>query len=290
MAYFGDPSALYGASADDEDMQEVYNILAVGLAEAEMAFAEQQGLSDNAPPVASWKPLGDETISITVDRAREKTCEQAQREINFIKERAKSVTDTGQETPTLLDITKYLFGSRSRLYRCFVDEIPAMEGQHKLFLRCMGTFFFCCIFDESLTFMRDEGSKIDTSAFASDAEYSFFWKCIQDADYKTNENNTGHRVKHPFWRKVEIALNIALQELFIAGFTENMQVTIDDDKIHYHMTRMMNDFEPKQVHHVRDNRRGFTVDTAAYTATGCLVRVHCQGKNDSTSTSANTLI
>ena len=69
-----------------------------------------------------------------------------------------------------------------------------------------------------------------------------------------------------------------------------MQVTIDDDKVHYHITRIAKDFEPKPKQHVRDNRRGFTCDTAVFTATGVPVGVHVQGKHDSTTTSTNSLI
>jgi hypothetical protein len=194
------------------------------------------------------------------------------------------------DNPFLKVITEELFGETSRLFRCFADEIPAMRGQHKLVQRCMGTFFWCCIQDEPLKEMHSPNSIVDASNMATEAEYDFFWGCIHNTDYQLNCNNESHRIETPFWCKVETALNTVLRKLFITGMEGRMQVTIDDDKVHYHITRIAKDFEPKPKQHVRDNRRGFTCDTAVFTATGVPVGVHIQGKNDSTTTSTKSLI
>jgi hypothetical protein len=124
---------------------------------------------------------------------------------------------------------------------------------------------------------------------APEDEYLYFWNLIMLAD-ATNQNDGSRRTELPFWRKVESALNCALQHLFITGMTDRIQVTIDDDKVHYHVTCARQANEPKPVQHVRDNRRGFVIDTAVYTATGVPVGFNCHGWNDSTATSTRKLI
>jgi hypothetical protein len=255
---FDDPCALYSPPDDDFDLHEVYNRSAVpGYHGRGIALDEEEGLAASAPPVTAWHPLTDvTTVSITVDRAREQSCQQAQREIDFIKVRAQTVLCIQQETPfskVIEVITEEFFGETSRLFRCFADEIPAMRGQHKLFQRCMGTFFWCCIQDESLKEMHSSNSISDASNMATEAEYNMFWRYIHNADYQYNCNNESHRIEVPFWRKVETALNSILRRLFVTGMEGRMQVTIDDDKVHYHITRIAKDFEPKPKQHVRDN-------------------------------------
>jgi hypothetical protein len=89
---FDDPCALYSPPDDDFDLHEVYNISAVpGYHGHGVALNKEKGLTASAPPVTSWGPLTDHgTVSITVDRAREQSCQQAQREIDFIKARAQT--------------------------------------------------------------------------------------------------------------------------------------------------------------------------------------------------------
>jgi hypothetical protein len=56
------------------------------------------------------------------------------------------------------------------------------------------------------------------------------------------------------------------------------------------ITWIAKDFEPKPKQHVWDNQRGFTCDTAVFTAMDVPVGVHVQGKHDSTTTSTKSLI
>jgi hypothetical protein len=131
---FDDPCAYYSPPDDDLNLHEIYNIGAVpGYHGRGLALDEEEGLAASAPSVTAWRPLTDGAVSITVDRAREQSCQQAQREINFIKARARTALGTGEDNPSLEVMTEELFGETSRLFRCFADEIPEMRGQHKFF-------------------------------------------------------------------------------------------------------------------------------------------------------------
>ena len=111
---FDDPCALYSPPDDDFDLHEVYNISAVpGYHGRGIALDEEEGLAASAPPVTVWRPLPDGgTVSITVDRAREQSCQQAQREIDFIKARAQTALCIGVDNPFLKVIAEELLGKR----------------------------------------------------------------------------------------------------------------------------------------------------------------------------------
>jgi len=144
---FDDPSAYYSPSHDCTDLNDVYEPAANGISLHGEPVDEVRRLPQSAPKVSEWRPLVDKTVSIKVDQAREKGCDQAQHEIDFIKKNAKLVMGTGDDVPTMNDM---IFGEHSRLYRTFVDEIPVFDGKHKFFLRCMGTFFLICAMDFTL--------------------------------------------------------------------------------------------------------------------------------------------
>ena len=89
VLFFDDPRALYCPPEDDVELHEVYNVSALlGNHGRGPALDEQHCLSEGAPPLTAWRPLSDATVSLTVDRARQQSCEQAQREIDFIKQKA----------------------------------------------------------------------------------------------------------------------------------------------------------------------------------------------------------
>ena len=124
---------------------------------------------------------------------------------------------------------------------------------------------------------------------ASKEEYTLFWKHIHDADVKDTAS-VGSTTSESFWRKVEAALNRNCRELFVEGMPGEIHVVIDDDKLWYHVARMMLAHEPKAVQHVRDNARGFVIDTAVYNASSVPVGFSAQGRNDSTASSTKRLI
>jgi len=241
------------------------------------AVDEVDLLPKSAPKVTDWQNLTDKTVSITVDHAREKACKQAQSEIDHIKAKAKEAMGTGDEMPNIDDINEKFFGTRSRLYRTFADEIPFVDGKHKLFMRCIRTFFISCAMHLTLNQLYE--FNLFLGLLATKEEYTLFWNVIQQKDTPSSPTSVS------FWRQDERALNTALQEAFVDGIDFEIHVTIDDDKVHFHVTKVMESHEPKAVQHVQDNRRGFVIDTAVFAATGVPVGFSAQGKNDSTATS-----
>jgi hypothetical protein len=178
--FFDDPRAFYTAPDDEDDLHEVFNAVASGIHHRGPPIDEEHLLPKGAPPVTAWRPLSDTSVSITVDQAREESCEQAQREIDFIKGRAKDVMGTGDDVPSRFDIAEYFYGERSRLYRCFAQEIEQLDGKLKLFQRCVGTFFLSCTVDMPLEEMHENG--MFPGLLAPEDEYLYFWNLILLAD------------------------------------------------------------------------------------------------------------
>jgi hypothetical protein len=152
----------------------------------------------------------------------------------------------------------------------------------------MGTFFLSCAVDLSLNEMLEE--RMFEQYLSDPDEYAVFWRFVYEADDKKRAGTSSNRVGIPFWRKVETAVNNVFRELFVDGREGRIKITIDDDKVHYALSRPMHPFEPKAVQHVCDNRRGFVIDTAVYTASGVPVGLSTQGHGDTTAISARRVL
>jgi hypothetical protein len=75
----------------------------------------------------------------------------------------------------------------------------------------------------------------------------------------------------PLWQGVQDALNRTFRDLFIVGvkdIVDRPSITIDDDKMHYAITKNGNTDGLKLTQHVRDNRKGFVDNHLVFTATG----------------------
>jgi len=69
------------------------------------------------------------------------------------------------------EILLRLFGPESKVFKTFLKHIPYLKGNYKLFSRCLGTFLWCCVVDQTLA-----------ELYAEDAVGEFF--------------NTGHLKVH----------------------------------------------------------------------------------------------
>jgi len=168
------------------------------------------------------------------------------------------VMGTGDNIPMMDNILDKSFGCRSRLYHALVDEIPIFNRKHKFFLRCMGTFFISCAMDLTLRQLCE--LNVFTGLLATEDEYNDFWRTIHLNDKPETTTSKS------FWQIVEEAVNKVVRELFVTGVEGEIHMTIDDDKVHYHITRMMEPHEPKAIQHVRDNCHGLVIDTAVMNA------------------------
>ena len=94
----------------------------------------------------------------------------------------------------------------------------------------------------------------------STKDYREKWKQINQKGIPLDSSHS-MRGFEPFWEDLERAVNKTLREMLVQGTDDDvLNVTIDDDKIHY------NTKEGKAgvllVKHTRDNRSGYVVSPA----------------------------
>ena len=92
--YFDDPEAHFCPDDNDEDVSDMYSHESAGIHRRGPPVGEIKGLPAKAPKASEWRPLTDKTVSITVDLARDMACNQAQHEVDFIKQNVRNKMDT----------------------------------------------------------------------------------------------------------------------------------------------------------------------------------------------------
>lgn len=188
---FDDPAA-YFSPEDDEDI-EVWDINRMGTLLRGEAIPDLTTKTD-IPPVSAWKKQTGLPISITVDKAREESMKQAEREISHIKSRVKNLMDIGDndtdQDAIINKIVNNFFGPQSRLYRCFADNLKEngrslIDGNHKLFLRFIGSFYLSCWL--GLTVEEMFADDICGNLLLTAHEYNLVWSWLyekrSDKDY-----------------------------------------------------------------------------------------------------------
>ena len=99
--------------------------------------------------------------------------------------------------------------------------------------------------------------------------YTKIWAKIRDQEGSLKELH--------FWKIIESAANQQLKQLFLSN-DENFSYLFgyDDDKIHFDYSSKTNFSGLSPQHHVKDNRKGLTLHTCAFSATCVPVTVHFQ--------------
>eukprot|EP00978_Attheya_sp_CCMP212_P003750 scaffold7952_cov49-Attheya_sp.AAC.1 len=141
---------------------------------------------------------------------------------------------------------------------------------HELFLKNIVTYFTMGGYNQSTTSMYSAFNIIDKEKYATKDEYIKFWNWMIRGEDEDEENI-------PLWQGVQDALNRTFQDMFIVGvkyIVDHPSITIiDDDKMHYAITKNGNTDGLKLIQHVRDNRKGFVDNHLVFTATGVLLGI-----------------
>lgn len=218
----------------------------------------------HAPKLSAWKEevIGPDNISLTVGKARCRLWAKGQFKIGILLANLESMRAESQESVPPSQTTllyNELFGSKSVLCETFCRHIPVMT---KLtYLQVMATFLTSCCSQMSLPIIQ-YSKMMKSSNLLSKEEYNKFWREVGEIG--------GTNCQEPFWMTVEAATNSVLKKLFLAGERDSRRtdylVGLDDDKVHFNYAQTTKTQGLKKVHHVKDNRRGFTLHTAAFSA------------------------
>jgi hypothetical protein len=228
------------------------------------------------PPLSKWKELAStQKIHITVAKARRRLWKQAKDEVEVFRKNVKDLR-LGTSAPNQVEgddlqrVYHYLFGATSKLADIFLRNIDGLSKQD--YLSFMLTYFMSCKYGHAVATLHNApDEEFNSGALMPTAQYNGIWRKIAKLRATNREE--------AFWQELETTMNFLCRKLFMASKEDfplfHYRIGLDDDKPHYAWTKHSDATAIKKVHHAKDNRRGFTVHTAAYSATDVPVGVHC---------------
>jgi hypothetical protein len=234
------------------------------------------------PPLSKWKELAStQKIHITVAKARRRLWKQAKDEVEVFRKNVKDLR-LGTSAPNQVEgddlqrVYHYLFGATSKLADIFLRNIDGLSKQD--YLSFMLTYFMSCKYGHAVATLHNApDEEFNSGALMPTAQYNGIWRKIAKLRATNREE--------AFWQELETTMNFLCRKLFMASKEDfplfHYRIGLDDDKPHYAWTKHSDATAIKKVHHAKDNRRGFTVHTAAYSATDVPVGVVFQREKES---------
>ena len=212
------------------------------------------------PPLSNWKE--DKLFStyiVTVAKSKRSMWDQAKKEIQMIKENISTLelpSDVASMAASqLYKVYQTLLGSSSLLCSTFCRYLKISTIDY---LHFMMTFFLSCKNQQSAANLHSS-IEINNDILMPLQKYTGIWAAIRDLESSRRQTE--------FWLLVEEAVNQELRLLFLSS-DESFPYLLgfDDDKVHfqYSSKTKMQGLSPQ--HHQKDNRRGLTLHTCAFSA------------------------
>ena len=223
-----------------------------------------------APPLSKWKEIdGFKKISLSVARSKRNMWIQARSEIELIRENIFGIrlpNDVASMASTPLSkVYHTLFGQSSHLCATFCRYLRVSKTEY---LHFIFTHLVSCKNQQSVSALHSS-MEINNKVLMPLKHYTRIWTKIRDHEGSMKELD--------FWKIVESATNQQLKQLFLSN-DENFLYLLgyNNDKLHfdYSSKSKLSGLSPQ--HHVKDNRKGLTLHTCAYSATCVPVTVHFQ--------------
>ena len=240
----------------------------------EMEEAKQGCYATGVPRLEEWEEKKYDKIHLTIGRSRQRLWTFAKNEISVIKSNIQELVVRGADEVILqndlLKVYKFLFGTGSNLYRVFENHLAISKNDYLKFMR---TFFLSCKNKQTVSALWATFD-IHHDYYMDVKNYNHLWTEIGKL--------AGSLSNDCFWQEVEGALNKCMRSLFydITPGAPHM-VAIDDDKLHFAYGQSSKTEGLKRCHHAKDNRRGFTVHTAAYPASQVPIGAYFQREGES---------
>ena len=235
----------------------------------------ESGKGLNVPPLSKWKELSlFNPIIVTVGKAKRNMWAQAMEEIKLIRQNVAdlklSLDIISPAAPPMLKVYHTLFGPSSLLSINFCRQLQITKTE---FLHFLFTFYISCKNQLNVSTMH-ESMEINSNVLMSQKKYTAIWN-----DIKRQEGNTK---QIEFWKIIEQTTNQQLRLLFMSSDTNFPYLLgYDDDKIHFEYSTRTKMDGLSQQHHVKDNRKGLTLHTCAFSATCVPVSVSFQQTGES---------
>ena len=214
------------------------------------------------PKLSQWKEddLLEDNFEVTFARAHRRLWNKGKQELKNIKKNISNLQIPGidETRGDIYSLYQFLFGSKSLLHDVMCRHLTGLTTAD--YLQFMLTFVMSCKNQTSLQMMHF-CKFTDTKDLMTHDTYNLLWARIATLG--------GTLRKQPFWMTIEDLANDYFKSLFMnddPNSQNNYLIGLDDDKLHFHYSRNSTMNGLKCVHHVKDNRRGFTLHTAAFSA------------------------
>jgi len=223
------------------------------------------------PPLKDWSELEATTnAEVTVGKARRVAWSHGFDEILMHQKKVSNLI--GNDEPTI-KVYECLFGGKSKLKTLFCETLGISCETYLAFLL---SFFKSCRYKMSVKNLHDTEDSI-RDLMPTD-EHNRVLPLIAKAPR--------HAHGKSFWQQVESVLNNAYKELFAEAARPDdghffcYIIGLDDDKLHYNWSKETDSDFLKKDHHAKDVRHGFTLHTAAFSATAAPLHISAQRSNE----------
>ena len=240
---------------------------------------EEEELNTNVdvvvPPLSHWKEHGFfERYTVTVAKGKRFMWDQTKKEVLMIKRNISELRlpedMAGMAASELYKVYQTLFGSSSLLCATFQRYLTMKKVDY---LHFMLTYVLSCKNQQSAATLHSS-MEINSKILMPLEKYTAFWSKIRDME--------SSRRQAEFWKLVEDAVNRQLRLLFVSSeSTFPYHIGFDDDKVHFDFSSKTNMQGLSPQVHQKDNRRGLTLHTCAYSATCVPVTVSFQRSGES---------
>ena len=233
------------------------------------------------PTPSLWDDVEAAVPTITIDKARREAWNQGKVECQHIREKLKHRMESllgrrnnKQQSESLQHFAFFkLFGPEtSRIGQHFCQKL---DINSETFCKFMATFLVSCQYQKPVSKLHSS-KHFDSSKLMELDAYLELWRTIAN----TGKSNTIDEA--PFWMDIEENVHKDLAEFFLPSDMENTSVLValDDDKMHFNVTKQTNCMGLKQQRHIKDNRMGFTAHTSALAAMDVPIRVDMERERD----------
>jgi hypothetical protein len=190
---------------------------------------------------------------------------------------------------TLLRLVDYVFDRLWNIVGPCLNEkelYPTTNPlEQPLFEKILLTFFVASSFNMS-TVEIFHNDFIHQENLCSQQQYIYFWKAIRKHDSCNYDESAVY-----LWQLIVDEINKICRNLFLLNFPSHIQknVTVDDDKDHFNgKMNYLNTSGLKPNQFVRDNRRGFTLHTMVFSASGIPLGIEPELVSDKSAYDAST--
>ena len=225
---------------------------------------ENDGNNDDGqqPKLSQWVEdvVENDNITITVAKARRRLWSKAKEEILRTRENISSlkILYDDQNRSSTFYLYKYLFGPKSLLADTLIRNLNGMT--HHEYLKFMITFLMSCKNKMSVPMMHF-CKMLNSDELMDTTSYNLLWARIATLG--------GTMRQQPFWMSIEECVNTNFKALFLGNERnggESYLIGLDDDKLHYNYSSKSPMQGLKGTYHACDHRKGFTLHTAALSA------------------------